>query len=121
MPAAIPLIIEVALTAAPMVERAVSGDPSADMRKQMEEQQRQQKTTGDLATKEAALRQAPSIQSQLGGAVAPEYYVQEAARETGAAGQENLSRQALEGFLGLSGQHGGFYASPGTERRPGSV
>lgn len=46
-------------------------------------------------------RQAPNIQSQLGGAVSPDYYAEEAAREAGFPGDSNVARTALSQFLGL--------------------
>ena len=107
----IPLVVAIGGS---LVGKAVSGGgpSSEDLQKQIQAQQAQQKQQQDLATKEAVLRQAPSIQAQLGGAVAPEYYIQEASREAGAAGEENVARQALQGFLGLSGTSGG--ATSGT-------
>lgn len=109
MPAIIPFIPLIAAgvsAGVPLIEKAVAGggDPNADLQKQIAAAQAQQKSQQDVITKEAIARQAPSLQAQLGGAVAPEYYISESAREVGAAGSDNLSREALTGFLGLSGE-----------------
>lgn len=125
MPAIIPFIPLIAAgisVGAPLAEKAIAGDPNAAAEKQLQTEQTQQKAQQALTAKEAVLNQAPSIQSQVGGAVAPEYYIQEAAKETGNAGEENLSRQALEGFLGLSGANTGPSAggsNPPTSSSPG--
>lgn len=50
--------------------------------------------------KEAIARQAPDLQTQLGGAVAPEYYADLAAKNAGFAGDTNQSRNALSSFFG---------------------
>ena len=117
MPAIIPFIPLIAAgisAGVPLVEHAVEGDPTAGLMKQLQEQQAKSKAQQDLQTKEAALTQAPNIQTQLGGAVAPDYFIAETARESGSSGQENIVRQALQGFLGLSSGSGGESpAAPG--------
>lgn len=49
--------------------------------------------------KEAIARQAPDLQSQLGGAVAPDYYADLAAKNAGYAGDTNQSREALSSLF----------------------
>jgi hypothetical protein len=52
--------------------------------------------------KEAIARQAPDLQQQLGGAVAPDYYAALAEKNAGYAGDSNQGRDALSTFFGGS-------------------
>lgn len=133
MPAVLGFLPLLALEAAgPLLSKALapkgpSGPSEDDLKKQAAEAEAKQKAQEDVRTKEAILHQAPSIQAQLGGAVAPEYYIAESAREAGAAGEENLARQALSGFLGLSSagdtSHGATSVAsvPGAAPTPATV
>jgi|SRR5882757_6824979 len=64
--------------------------------------------------KEAIARQAPDIQTQLGGAVAPDYYADLAAKNAGYAGDTNQARSALSPFFGgdINGLIGPASATP---------
>ena len=52
--------------------------------------------------REAIAKQAPDIQTQLGGAVAPDYYADLAAKNAGFAGDTNQARDALSSLFGGS-------------------
>lgn len=103
MPAVIPFIPLIAAgigVGAPLIEHAVEGgppDPTKALQQQLAAQQAAQKQQQDLTAKESAITQAPNIQAQLGGSVAPDYYISETA-----PGESNPAREALQGFLGLT-------------------
>lgn len=67
---------------------------------QSQQQQAAANAQAQAQQKAAISRQAPNMQEQLGGSVAPDYYAQQLATETGAAGQSNVGMDAFRQFLG---------------------
>jgi hypothetical protein len=83
---------------------------------QPQQQQVEPTAVGDLSTpgkeqatanastaaqqKAAIARQYPNLQEQLGGAVAPDYLISQAATEAGAPGETNVGADAFRQFLG---------------------
>lgn len=65
-------------------------------------QDAQNKAAAATQEKEAIARQAPDLQTQLGGAVAPDYYASLAEKNAGFAGDSNQGRDALSNFFGTS-------------------
>lgn len=53
------------------------------------------------AEKQAILASAPNVQERLGGAVAPEFFAEEAARVSGNPQDVDLAKQVLGSYLGL--------------------
>lgn len=72
------------------------------------------KTQASTQEKEAIAHQAPDIQTQLGGAVAPDYYADLAAKNAGYAGDTNQARDALSGIFGGTGGGAGVTGPQGT-------
>lgn len=69
--------------------------------------------------KEAIARQAPDIQAQLGGAVAPDYYADLAAKNAGFVGDTNQARNALSPFFGGDASLTGPASTPPTQQSGG--
>lgn len=87
---------------------------------QQQKQQQAQATASTQAQDRAATaRQYPNIQEQLGGAVAPDYYIQQGTNQAGAAGETNVGLDAFRQFLGdkslqLDPGKGGLTAGAGS-------
>lgn len=108
MPALVPILVGIA--AAGSIGSTVYGltkggggggqqpqpDPNAALN-----QQAQTNAANQASERAQIARQVPSIQSQLGGSVSPDYYAAEAAQEAGFPGDQNVARTALANFLGL--------------------
>lgn len=78
--------------------------PSAPSTPQPTPEQIAQQTATANAPKLAAIgSQFPSLQEQVGGALAPESLATFAGRNAGLPGEPNLTQQALQAWLGLPG------------------
>lgn len=73
------------------------------------------KVDADNAKQQLIARQFPNIQSQLGGSVAPDYYIEQAARDAGFPGESGLATKALSQFLGLAGDSNQTGAAAGSD------
>jgi hypothetical protein len=100
--AALPIIIGGIGTGVTAYE-AFKGSPSAPKPPDTSAQDALAKTQASTQEKEAIARQAPDLQTQLGGAVAPDYYADLAAKNAGYAGDTNQARDALSGIFGGEG------------------
>jgi len=74
--------------------------PSATAPGSQSQQQAQANAVTQAEQKAAIARQFPNLQEQLGGAVAPDYLINEASTIAGAPGQTNVGAQAFQQFLG---------------------
>lgn len=111
--AALPIILAGATTGITAFE-AFKGGPSAPKPPDTSAQDALAKTQAATQEKEAIARQAPDLQTQLGGAVAPDYYADLAAKNAGYAGDTNQARNALSSFFGGGSEGSGVTGPQGT-------
>lgn len=100
LPAILPLLIGAGISG---ISSLVGGGASTSKPADTSAQTDLAKTQAATQEKEAIARQAPDIQTQLGGAVAPDYYADLAAKNAGFAGDTNQARNALSSFFGEGG------------------
>lgn len=108
--AALPLIISGVGTGITAFE-ALKGGPSAPKPADTSVEDAKVKAQQSQEEKAAIARQAPDIQTQLGGSVAPDYYADLAAKNAGFAGDTNQAHAALSNFFG--GAEGGVTSPQG--------